>query len=185
MPTILIGELDTDDRILPSIAPCGPRGTDLAQRTGNLLCFPIDVKLTHIIGLLILRLPRAIGEAWPNQCEAELLRALYQEGRIHIMFAGAMLFVTQGALDRGRRRDIGDSPRGHFHVRNDMEHVVITRLGDVHFVPSPRYAAFCPEVRLRVIGRVHTQPGWGQVLRLAPAEVATLISIVVIHSGLP
>ena len=93
MPTVLIGELDTDDRILPSIDPCGPRGTGLAQWTGDLLCFPIDVELTNIIGLLILRLPRAIRGHRPNQLEVELLRALHQ-GRVHIariddMFCGA------------------------------------------------------------------------------------------------
>src|SRR5262245_27733433 len=123
MPTVLRGELDAHDRILPSIDACGPRGTDLTPRTGDLLCYPIDVALTNIIGRFILRLPRAIGGYRPNQLEMELLRALYQEGRVHIariddMFCGAKLFVTQSALDRGRHRDIGDSRLSRFHMCN-------------------------------------------------------------------
>jgi len=57
---------------------------------------------------------------------------------------------------------------------NDMGSVVIIGLGHMHFVPGPGAAAFIAEVRVGIIGGVHTPAGWRQVVGLAAAEMLLL-----------
>jgi hypothetical protein len=66
---------------------------------------------------------------------------------------------------------------------NDVEGIVITRLGHMHFVPSPGDTTFIPEVRIGVIRRVHAHAGRREVLGCPPTEVSLLVSIVLIHPG--
>jgi hypothetical protein len=187
--TILIGELHTDDRILPPILTRTPRGAGFASGTGHLLGLPIDGEPTNVVGLLVLCLPGDIRTYRAKEGNVEVPRTLHEQGRVHIARIDDMrlwgeLFVGECVVDRLRHGDIRDGGFRRLDMGNHMERVVLTRLGHMDFVPRPGDTAFIPKVRVGVIRRVHPPPCRGEVLRCAPPELPLLVSIVLIHPSL-
>jgi hypothetical protein len=153
VPTVLIGELNANDGILPSILACAPCRAGFAPRAGDLLGFPIDVELTDVVGLAVLGLPGDIGADRANERNMEIPRTLHEQGRVHVAGIDNMrlwgeLFVSQRLVDWLRHGDICDSRFRRLDMGNNVEGIVITRLGHMHFVPSPGDTTFIPEVRI-------------------------------------
>ena len=77
--TVFIGELDADNRILPSVLARAPRGTRFASGTGHLLGLPINLELTDVIGLLVPCLPGDVRSYRSNERHAEVPWTLHEQ----------------------------------------------------------------------------------------------------------
>src|SRR5215471_19995836 len=84
VPTVLVGELDAHDGILPPILARAPCGAGFAPGAGHLLGLPVDVELTEVIGLLVLCLPGDIGTDRADERNREVPRTLHEQGRVHV-----------------------------------------------------------------------------------------------------
>ena len=68
--TISDCELDVEDRSACYICSRRPTATFFTLRTGDLLSFPIDPKLTEVIAAVTVCLPTNIRSHWTNQSNA-------------------------------------------------------------------------------------------------------------------
>jgi hypothetical protein len=176
-PTTLRRAVAPEDRLVPPVAPCAPRGAGFAPWPGDPRCLPRPVEAPEISGGLALRRPCALGGHRAHARQVEVSRPLPQSRRGHTASSDARCIrATLGGVQRwleglgpGHSRDGGLGRRA---ARHHTEGRLLTGLGHRHCVSRPGQAPVIPPGRVRGIGRVQPQPGWGESRCVAPAPVA-------------
>ena len=105
---------------------------------------------------MLLGLPSRIRTHRPHQANALGALAFQQHAHIHIARIHQVLpwrhaFVHECLLDGWQPLDIGDWRIGRLHVRNHLDLLFVTGLGQMHFIADPTHVTFRAVAHLRII----------------------------------
>ena len=140
-----------------AIAILPPHGRDLALGAVRLPLLPIHRELVQSVGPLSMSLPPLARPCGAAPRAAVVVAAGDEHVRAHIggineMFLRREIFLLQGRMDRCGALGRMDCRGGCVHLREEVGRGGLTRLADVHHVPSPLRVAFVPIACLRIIG---------------------------------